>query len=59
MLSALALLYPLLAIPAFIGALRVRRAGNRKWIAGLTASLWCCFLGALCRVAMGLSVVVP
>jgi hypothetical protein len=57
LLSAFALLEPVLAIAALVFALRARSAGNRRWLAALLASLWCGGLGLVLRMGLGFGLV--
>jgi hypothetical protein len=57
LLSAFALLFPVLLPPAAAASVFARRAGNRRWLAALIAALWCGFLGLVVRGALGLPAV--
>jgi hypothetical protein len=56
-LAAVAILLPVLSVPAVVAGFRARRAGNPRWLAGLLASVWCGLLGILLRAALGATLV--
>jgi hypothetical protein len=56
-LSAFAILVPVLAAPAIAFALRARSRGHTRWLAVAGAALWCGLLGIVVRTGLGLGIV--
>lgn len=56
LLSALALLFPVAALPAGGLAVWAGRRGAGRWLAALAAALWCGLLGGLLRAGLALPV---
>ncbi len=56
-LSALAILVPLLFVGAVSCAWLARRRGHPRWLIATIAAVWCGFLGAFIRYGTGLPIV--